>query len=142
MQTKLIIGTVFAIIIAIFSIQNAIPVSISFFSWNFKTSLVVVVLGSLAVGVIIMGIFSSIKQLRQRNKIKKLERLRERLQEDIDQFQEKVEDQQNEIDKIKKVSERNKEDNLKQISTNLKDNSNNELEDNINNLNSKEDDNN
>jgi len=74
MQGFLIVGIVFALLIAIFSIQNAVPVSLSFFSWQFDTSLVVVILGAVAVGALIMGIFSSVKQFRMKRKLNKLQR--------------------------------------------------------------------
>ena len=79
MQGFLIIGIVFALIIAIFSIQNAVPVSLSFFSWQFNTSLVVVILGAVALGALVMGIFGSIKQFRLKRKMNRLKNSNEEL---------------------------------------------------------------
>ncbi len=74
MQGFLIMGIIFALLIAIFSIQNAVPVSLSFFSWHFDTSLVVVILGAVALGALIMGIFSYVKQFRLKRKVNKLQK--------------------------------------------------------------------
>lgn len=81
MQKNLIIALVFAIFVAIFSIQNAGPVSLAFFNWQFSISLVVVVLGSAVLGALIMWIIGSFKQLRlkkqKRNLINEKEKLKE-----------------------------------------------------------------
>ncbi len=72
MQGYLIIGLIFALLIAVFSIQNAGPVSLSFFNWQFDTSLVVVILGAAALGALAVGIVSYIKQFRLKRKLNRL----------------------------------------------------------------------
>lgn len=39
--------------VAIFSVQNAMPISVAFFSWHFDASLAVVILLSVLVGMVI-----------------------------------------------------------------------------------------
>ncbi len=80
MQGTLIWGIIFALLVAVFSIQNAGPVSLVFFTWRFETSLVVVVLGGIALGAIIMGLFSSFKQFKLKRKLKKLKFEKENLE--------------------------------------------------------------
>lgn len=97
MQGTLIIGIIFALLVAVFSIQNAIPVSISFFTWRFETSLVVVVLGGIALGVLMMGLFASFKQFKLKRKIKglksetkKIEAEKENMKTDISELEAKL----------------------------------------------------
>ncbi len=73
MQRNLILALVFALLIAVFAMQNAVPVTLTFFTYTFETSLVVVVLGTLAVGALIMGLFSSFQQLKLKKEKRQLE---------------------------------------------------------------------
>lgn len=72
MQRNLIIGLFFALLIAVFSIQNSGPVSLVLFKWYFETYLVVVVLGGVVIGALLMGMFSSLKQFSLSRRIKGL----------------------------------------------------------------------
>ncbi|GAB4431221.1 MAG: hypothetical protein OHK0040_00370 [bacterium] len=49
---KFIVLILIAIVIAVFAVQNATVVSLSFFNYHFESSLVVVVLLSFALGII------------------------------------------------------------------------------------------
>mgnify|MGYP000488653755 CR=1 FL=1 len=75
MQGTIIFGLIFAILIAIFAIQNASIVALNILMWEFEISLAVVVLGSIIFGALVIGIFSYFKQfqLKRRNKNLKLE---------------------------------------------------------------------
>lgn len=42
----------FSLFVAFFAVQNAMPVSIAFFTWQWQTSLVLVILGSAIVGAL------------------------------------------------------------------------------------------
>jgi len=48
-----------------FSLQNAVPITIQFFSWTFQGSLVLVLLTTLAVGVIISLVASLPSQVKR-----------------------------------------------------------------------------
>ncbi len=60
MQFYLLLGLVFALLVAVFAVQNSTPVNIRFLAWEFKNiSLALVVLGAAAGGafaVFIMGL--------------------------------------------------------------------------------------
>src|SRR6056297_2484057 len=75
MQGTIIFGLIFAILIAIFAIQNASIVALNILMWEFEISLAVVVLGSIIFGALVIGIFSYFKQfqLKRRNKNLRLE---------------------------------------------------------------------
>lgn len=58
-------------VVAIFSIQNAVPVAISFFFWKFEASLAIVIFLSVLTGVIIASIIATsayIKRIRKQSK--------------------------------------------------------------------------
>ncbi|MGM0602358.1 MAG: LapA family protein [Bacillota bacterium] len=88
MQRNLIIALVFALLIAIFAMQNAVSVTLSFFNYSFQTSLVVVVLGSMAVGALIMGLFSSLKQIKLKREIRQLQKKYSELEAKFSHLQE------------------------------------------------------
>lgn len=49
----LLVLLVIVIFVSIFSIQNAVPVTISFFAWKFEASLAIVIFLSTVMGLII-----------------------------------------------------------------------------------------
>lgn len=108
MQRNLIIALIFALLIAIFAMQNAVSVTLSFFNYSFQTSLVVVVLGSIAVGALIMGLFSSLKQIKLKREMRQLQKKYSELEAQISY----LEDQKtrNIIEK-NSLSENDEEDN-------------------------------
>jgi uncharacterized integral membrane protein len=73
MHILLAIGFVLALIISIFAVQNSTPpITINFLFWEVKTSLIPIIMGSAAFGAIITAIFSIPGQLKNKLKIKKL----------------------------------------------------------------------
>ena len=111
MQKNLIIALVFAILVAVFSIQNSGPVSLLFFGWEFSTSLVVVVLGAAVLGALIMWIISSFKQLKVKkekrnlkNQIKNLEDEKNNLKQNIKDLEKKLNHRKNITDSSKKTT--------------------------------------
>ena len=59
MQLLLILGIVFAIGAVTFALQNNMPVAVVFMFWRYDSSLAVVLLVALALGVLIAGLVSS-----------------------------------------------------------------------------------
>lgn len=49
-MTSLFVALTLAILIAVFALQNTFPVTIQFLLWEYHTSLVLVILGSTAIG--------------------------------------------------------------------------------------------
>ena len=85
MQWTVVIGLLFALLVGVFAIQNNIPVTLKFFSWQFETSLAVVAIGGLALGALLIGILGVVNQLKSRMKIRalnnKIKSLEKRLKE-------------------------------------------------------------
>ncbi len=123
MQILFVISLLFAILVAVFAVQNSDPVTINLLWKQYPASQAIVILGSAAVGAVVvalLGIFSKIKstlKIRElQNKVKNLENA---LQE------------QNETkDVLSSVNARTIDNNLIQSSSDLEKNTE-EVEDNV-----------
>ena len=74
MQTQLIVFLIFALLIAAFALQNTMPVVVKILFWEANLSLVLVVLGSVAVGAILLFTINIVKQMNANKEIKELKR--------------------------------------------------------------------
>jgi len=84
MQLLLIFALVFALGVAIFAVQNATPVEISFLFYKFEDiSLVVVILASVLTGALIVFLLSLVKQISFIRKIHTLEKRSEMLEKEL-----------------------------------------------------------
>ncbi len=57
-MTSLLVALSLAILIALFALQNTFPVTVQFLFWEYQTSLVLVILGSTAIGAALSAIAS------------------------------------------------------------------------------------
>lgn len=80
MQLQLIVAIVVAILAVVFALQNAVPITVSFLTWRFESSLALVLLITVALGVImslLVSVPSKIKRMKlissQKKKIQELE---------------------------------------------------------------------
>ncbi len=64
LQIRLILALAFAMVIALFAVQNAATVEVRFLAWHFETTLVIVILASTAVGALVVGLLGFFKQVR------------------------------------------------------------------------------
>lgn len=74
MQIMLILGVVFALVAAVFALQNNIAVAVSFAVWQFEGSLALVLLLALGFGVLVTCLISSPAVIRRQWEIAKLRR--------------------------------------------------------------------
>ncbi|MDR7870686.1 MAG: LapA family protein [Tissierellaceae bacterium] len=72
MEFKFIVSLIFAVIVAIFAIQNAGSIDVRFFFAKFRISQAVVILGSAIIGAIIAVLLGLIKQIKLSMKVKQL----------------------------------------------------------------------
>jgi len=71
MQFYLVIALLFAMLVSLFAVQNAVQVDILFLFWRIESiSLVVVILGSAFIGACVAGLIGFVNQLRLRKKMK------------------------------------------------------------------------
>jgi uncharacterized integral membrane protein len=64
-----VLGVVALVIVGLFSYQNAMPVTVSFYNWRFDASLAIVVFLSALAGIVIEALF--ILSLRVRKSVKR-----------------------------------------------------------------------
>lgn len=110
MQGTIIFGLIFAIIIAIFAIQNASIVALNILMWEFEISLAVVVLGSIIFGALVIGIFSYFKQFQLKRKNRNLKLEIQSLKEELEDVNEKNRKLEAGIDNYVSEDDYNKED--------------------------------
>jgi len=70
----LIFAMGFAVLVTLFAMQNAMPVTINFLSWSGDTSFAIVVLGSTGAGVLIALLSQGMVQLRLRLSLRQSEK--------------------------------------------------------------------
>ena len=80
MQLQLIVAIIVAILAVVFALQNAVPITVSFLTWRFESSLALVLLITVALGILMSLLVSvpSIVKTRkmissQKKKIQELE---------------------------------------------------------------------
>ena len=73
-QVGLILSLVLAILVAVFSIQNAGPVALRFGIWSVETSLVVVILVAVAAGAAVASLLGLPGWIRDRSRLRQLTR--------------------------------------------------------------------
>ncbi|SDM55481.1 Uncharacterized integral membrane protein [Fictibacillus solisalsi] len=72
-QGYLIFGLLFALLIAVFAVVNGNDVSFNYIFGTVKWPLVLVILGSAAVGGLAVGFFGILKVVQLRNRVRRLE---------------------------------------------------------------------
>lgn len=93
MEFKFIIFLILSVLVAIFTIQNSAPVTISFFMFNQEISQALIILIAIIIGAIMalfLGLirqFSTNKSIKGKDKaIKELEKERDELRESLEEY--------------------------------------------------------
>ena len=68
MQLQLIVAIIVAILAVVFALQNAVPITVSFLTWRFESSLALVLLITLALGII-MSLLVSVPSMIKRKRM-------------------------------------------------------------------------
>ena len=79
----LILAFAFALLTAIFAVQNALPVTIAFLSWSFQTSLVIVILGAATFGALATLSLAVLMQIKARWALKRVKQRQGELEAEI-----------------------------------------------------------
>ena len=77
------VALVLALLVAIFALQNATVVTVHFLFWRFDVSLVLVILGAAASGAVVVGIVSTLKQIRSAIKLQEAAVINRRLEREL-----------------------------------------------------------
>ncbi|HHU50735.1 MAG TPA: LapA family protein [Firmicutes bacterium] len=64
MQILILLTLVFSLLVAVFALQNAYPVTVHFLAWKFEASLALVILFSVLAGALLFGFFGLAHQAR------------------------------------------------------------------------------
>ena len=69
---NLLFAFVFALLVAVFAVQNSLPVTVTFLVWSFQTSLVIIILGAATFGAMTILSLALLVQFKLRRTITKL----------------------------------------------------------------------
>lgn len=72
----LIFGVILAVVVVILAAQNTGAVTVSFLGWDFSTSLIVVILGSLLIGIVLDELFGLVYRKRRRRTMRDRDELK------------------------------------------------------------------
>lgn len=86
----LLIAFVFSLLVAVFAIQNSLPVTVSFMAWSFQTSLVIVILGAATFAALAVVSLAVPIQLRARWELKKARQRQGELEAETKTLQERL----------------------------------------------------
>ncbi|NMB25375.1 MAG: DUF1049 domain-containing protein [Firmicutes bacterium] len=86
MVLYLVLALVFAVFVALFAVQNAGQITISFLTWHWDTSVAVVILGAAAFGALFGALMASVREVQFKLKMRGLQteirRLEARVEEE------------------------------------------------------------
>ena len=91
---NLLFAFVFALLVAVFAVQNSLPVTVSFLMWSFQTSLVIIILGAATFGAMTILSLSLLVQFKLRRTIAKLTETQRHLEAENHELKAKQEIQQ------------------------------------------------
>ena len=102
MQLQLIVAIIVAILAVVFALQNAVPITVSFLTWRFESSLALVLLITLALGILMSLLVSVPSMIKTRKMIssqkKKIQELESGLQKETGiKINEEIEEEESEL---------------------------------------------
>ena len=87
----LVVSLLFALVVAVFAVQNNAPVEISFLGWTFPgTSLVIIIFGSAAAGAVSVFFLGLFKQIKMKMEIRQLKAENSNLKFELNKVQSEV----------------------------------------------------
>ena len=87
----LFLALVFSLFVAIFAVQNSLTVVVSFLSWSFQTSLVIIILGSAILGALVILSLATLMQIKSRWTLQKAKQRQGELEAEIKTLKERLE---------------------------------------------------
>ncbi|HMM21210.1 MAG TPA: LapA family protein [Selenomonadales bacterium] len=87
----LFLALVFSLFVAIFAVQNSLPVVVSFLYWSSQTSLVIVILGSAVLGALIMLSLATLMQVKARWTLQKARQRQGEMEAELKTLKERLE---------------------------------------------------
>jgi len=87
---KLVLALLFALLVAIFAVQNAMLVLVGFLHWEFEISLALVILGSTAAGALVVFLLGLVQQVGRGMKIREYRNRILRLETELGTLQQEM----------------------------------------------------
>jgi len=102
MQLQLIVAIIVAILAVVFALQNAVPITVSFLTWRFESSLALVLLITVALGILMSLLVSVPSMIKTRrmisNQKKRIRELENGLQKETEnKAEEEIESNESEL---------------------------------------------
>ncbi|MGI6604322.1 MAG: LapA family protein [Firmicutes bacterium] len=89
----LVLALVCALLVAVFAVQNSVPVAVTFLTWRFEMSLVLVILGSAALGAVAVFLLAMLRLMRQGRLLREANQKARRLQDELAKLQVQLDSQ-------------------------------------------------
>lgn len=86
----LLLALVFSLLVAVFAIQNSLPVVVSIVTWSFQTSLVIVILGAATFGALAVISLAVPMQMKARWNLKRARQRQGELEAEVKTLQERL----------------------------------------------------
>lgn len=101
MQVITVIGLAFALLVAVFAIQNSMPVTVTFLKWRLvDVSLALVILGSAAAGALVVGLLGAVREIGLRLSLRSFRGKAERLSHELETAREKAASLEDEVARL------------------------------------------
>ncbi|MEN6408475.1 MAG: LapA family protein [Anaerolineaceae bacterium] len=97
MQIFIVVSLLIAIVAVVFALQNMAAVTVSFLFWNFDSSLALVLLGTLAVGVLISLLASMPGSIRSKLAASNQKKKLSALETERDGYKKRAEDSEKDV---------------------------------------------
>ncbi|MGE5573274.1 MAG: lipopolysaccharide assembly protein LapA domain-containing protein [Bacteroidota bacterium] len=102
MQVVTIIGLAFALLVAVFAIQNSTPVTVTFLRWHLvDVSLALVILGSAVAGAVVVGLLGAVREIGLRLSVRSFRGKAERLGQELETARERAASVEDELARLK-----------------------------------------
>ncbi|EAX46770.1 hypothetical protein TcarDRAFT_0435 [Thermosinus carboxydivorans Nor1] len=101
----LFLSFVFALLVAIFAVQNSLPVTVTFLMWSFQTSLVIIILGAATFGALVIVSLATLAQFRLQRTISLLTQRLSDLETENNELKAKLNSGTEQIDPNKPAAE-------------------------------------
>ncbi|HHT70571.1 MAG TPA: DUF1049 domain-containing protein [Firmicutes bacterium] len=83
----LVLALICALLVAVFAVQNAKPVAVTFLAWHFEISLVLIILGAAALGAVAAFLLGTIRLVRQGRTVREATQRAQRLESELERLQ-------------------------------------------------------
>ncbi|WP_371369533.1 hypothetical protein SRRS_26620 [Sporomusa rhizae] len=86
---NLLFAFMFTLLVAIFAVQNSLPVTVTFLAWGFQTSLVFIILGSAIFGAMTILSIALLVQFKLKRSLHKIRTSHQELEAELRELKEK-----------------------------------------------------